>query len=133
MNADSDRRQATKHDDRITPIGKFMRRTSIDELPQFFNVILGNMSVVGPRPHMIKHTEQYRAIIDRYMVRQYLKPGITGWEQVNGYRVETRITELMEKRVEHDIWYLENWSLMLDVKIVFLTIINAFKGEENAY
>lgn len=133
INADSDLRQASKTDDRVTPIGRFMRRTSLDELPQFFNVLEGSMSVAGPRPHMIKHTEQYRIIIDRYMVRQYLKPGITGWAQVNGFRGETNSNELMEKRVEHDIWYLENWSLMLDVKIVFLTIINAFKGEENAY
>ncbi|WP_256009998.1 undecaprenyl-phosphate glucose phosphotransferase [Desertivirga xinjiangensis] len=133
MNKDSDAKQATKNDDRVTRIGRFMRKTSLDELPQFFNVLLGNMSVVGPRPHMLKHTEQYRAIIDKYMVRHYLKPGITGWAQVNGFRGETINLELMEKRVEHDIWYLENWSAMLDVKIVFLTIINMLKGEESAY
>jgi len=133
VNADSDSRQASKDDSRITPIGRFMRRTSLDELPQFFNVLYGNMSIAGPRPHMLKHTEQYRAIIDKYMVRHYLKPGITGWAQVNGFRGETSTKELMEKRVEHDIWYLENWSMMLDIKIIFLTIINAVTGEEYAY
>ena len=133
MNNDSDKRQASKNDDRITPFGKFMRKTSLDELPQFFNVLLGNMSIVGPRPHMLKHTELYRAIIDKYMVRQNLKPGITGWAPVNGFRGETNTDYLMEKRVEHDIWYLENWSLMLDVKIAFMTVINVFRGEKNAY
>ncbi len=126
-------KQASKDDDRITPIGKFLRRTSLDELPQFFNVLLGNMSVMGPRPHMLEHTEQYRAIIDQYMVRQFLKPGISGWAQVNGFRGETKEHNLMKKRVEHDIWYMENWSVMLDVKILFLTILNMIKGEENAY
>ncbi|WP_374166817.1 undecaprenyl-phosphate glucose phosphotransferase [Arcticibacter sp. MXS-1] len=133
MNNDSDKRQATKNDNRITPIGKFLRKTSLDELPQFFNVLIGNMSVIGPRPHMLKHTEQYSAIIDKYMVRQFLKPGISGWAQVNGYRGETEDPKLMEKRVEHDIWYMENWSSMLDVKIIFMTVINVVKGEENAY
>jgi len=133
MNKDSDSKQATKNDNRVTPIGRFLRKSSLDEFPQFFNVLLGNMSIVGPRPHMLKHTEQYRAIIDKYMVRHYLKPGITGWAQVNGFRGETINLDLMEKRVEHDIWYLENWSAMLDVKIVFLTIINMIKGEESAY
>ena len=133
MNKDSDTKQATKNDDRVTPIGRFLRKSSLDELPQFFNVLLGDMTVVGPRPHMLKHTEQYRAIIDKYMVRHFLKPGITGWAQVNGFRGETSNLEQMEKRVEHDIWYLENWSAMLDVKIVFLTIINMLKGEKEAY
>lgn len=133
LNSDSDKKQASLNDDRITPIGRFMRRTSLDELPQFFNVLAGTMSVLGPRPHMLSHTEEYRALIDRYMVRQFLKPGISGWAQVNGYRGETREAALMEKRVEHDIWYMENWSVMLDIRIVFMTIINIFKGEENAY
>ena len=133
MNLDSNRRQASKDDDRLTPIGRFMRRTSIDELPQFFNVLLGHMSVIGPRPHMLNHTEQYRALIDQYMVRQFLKPGISGWAQVNGFRGETREQWLMEKRVEHDIWYMENWSAMLDVRITFMTVINILKGEENAF
>ncbi|RVU02472.1 undecaprenyl-phosphate glucose phosphotransferase [Mucilaginibacter limnophilus] len=132
VNADANK-QATKDDDRITPIGKFLRRTSLDELPQFFNVFLGDMSVVGPRPHPLFLTEQYSNIINQYMVRQFLKSGITGWAQVNGFRGETRQPELMEKRVEYDIWYLENWSMWLDVKIIFLTMFNVLKGEENAY
>ena len=125
--------QASKGDKRITKIGAFLRKTSLDEFPQFFNVFTGDMSIVGPRPHMLKHTEQYSAIINKYMVRQFLKPGITGWAQVKGYRGETRDPKLMEKRVEHDIWYMENWSLMMDVKIIFMTVINVFKGEETAY
>jgi putative colanic acid biosynthesis UDP-glucose lipid carrier transferase len=133
LNNDSDNRQACMHDDRITPIGRFIRRTSLDEFPQFFNVLLGYMSIVGPRPHMLSHTEQYSQIVDNYMLRQFLKPGITGWAQINGYRGETKEPGLMEKRVEHDIWYMENWSVMLDLKIVFFTVINMFKGEKNAY
>jgi putative colanic acid biosynthesis UDP-glucose lipid carrier transferase len=133
VNEDSHLKQASKDDNRITRIGRILRKTSLDELPQFFNVLLGNMSVVGPRPHMLKHTEHYRELVDQYMVRHYMKPGITGWAQVNGYRGETNELELMEKRVEHDIWYLENWSALLDVKIVALTVINIFRGEKNAY
>lgn len=133
LNDDSNHLQAGLNDDRITSIGKFMRRTSLDEFPQFFNVLIGNMSVIGPRPHMLAHTEQYRKIIDKYMIRQFLKPGISGWAQVNGFRGETKELSKMEERVEHDIWYLENWSLMLDVKVIFFTIINVFKGEENAH
>lgn len=133
VNGDSDKKQACRNDDRVTPIGKFLRKTSLDELPQFFNVLWGNMSVVGPRPHMLKHTEEYRAIINRYMIRHYLKPGITGWAQVNGLRGETSKVELMEKRIEHDIWYLDNWSMMLDVKIAFLTVIHIFRGGKNVY
>jgi putative colanic acid biosynthesis UDP-glucose lipid carrier transferase len=133
MNGDSDQRQACLNDDRITPIGRFMRKTSLDEFPQFLNVFLGYMSIIGPRPHMLSHTDQYREIIDRYMVRQFLKPGISGWAQINGYRGETKESALMEKRVEHDIWYMENWTIWLDIKIMFFTIINVFRGEENAY
>ncbi|MBS7566808.1 exopolysaccharide biosynthesis polyprenyl glycosylphosphotransferase [Mucilaginibacter sp. Bleaf8] len=133
VNMDADDKQATKGDGRITSIGRFMRKTSIDEFPQFFNVLLGNMSVVGPRPHMLKHTEQYRNTINKYMVRHYLKPGITGWAQINGFRGETKEAGLMIKRVEHDIWYLEKWSIALDLKIIFLTVVNIFKGESNAY
>ncbi len=129
MNNESDSRQASANDDRVTPIGKFMRRTSLDEFPQFLNVLFGYMSVIGPRPHMLSHTEQYRKIIDKYMVRHFLKPGISGLAQVNGYRGETTETVLMEKRVENDIWYMGNWSLMLDVRIVFLTIVNVFRGD----
>jgi putative colanic acid biosynthesis UDP-glucose lipid carrier transferase len=133
QNGDSHSKQATKNDDRITNMGRFLRRTSMDELPQFFNVFEGNMSVVGPRPHMLKHTEEYRALIEKFMVRHFAKPGITGWAQVNGLRGETKETEDMERRVEHDIFYVENWSLMWDVRIIFLTIINVFRGEENAF
>jgi len=133
VNADSDKVQATKDDVRITKIGAFLRRTSLDEMPQFFNVFLGNMSVVGPRPHMLKHTEEYKTIISKFMVRHFLKPGITGWAQVNGFRGETRLLEDMDNRVKYDIYYLENWTTALDVRIIFMTIINAIRGEENAY
>ncbi len=133
VNDDSDKRQATRDDDRITKIGAFMRRTSIDELPQFFNVIIGNMSVVGPRPHMISHTEQYAELIDSFMIRHFLKPGITGWAQVRGLRGETKTTNAMLKRVEADVWYLENWSFLLDLKIIFLTVWNSVRGDENAF
>lgn len=132
-NNESDKRQASKSDTRITGIGRFMRKTSIDEFPQFLNVLFGHMSIIGPRPHMLSHTEEYRILIDKYMVRQFLKPGISGWAQVNGYRGETGETLLMEKRVDHDIYYMSNWSLMFDIRIMFLTIINIFKGEKNAY
>jgi len=121
VNGDADSRQATAGDDRITALGRFMRKTNIDELPQFFNVLLGQMSVVGPRPHMLKHTEEYSALIDHYMVRHYVKPGVTGWAQVNGYRGETDALWKMEKRVEHDMDYIENWSFWWDLKITFLT------------
>ena len=133
MNNDSDNKQATRNDNRVTTIGKFLRKSSLDEMPQFFNVFMGEMSVVGPRPHMLRHTEEYKAIISQYMVRQFLKPCITGWAQVNGYRGETKDDTAMQKRVEHDIWYLENWSSMLDVRIIFMTVINVFHGEENAF
>lgn len=125
--------QATKNDSRVTKIGAFLRRTSLDELPQFFNVLLGDMSVVGPRPHPLNMTKQYSQIIDKYMVRHFLKAGITGWAQVNGFRGETHDPALMEQRVKHDIWYLENWSMWLELKIVYKTVYNVIKGEENAY
>ncbi|QJD94415.1 undecaprenyl-phosphate glucose phosphotransferase [Mucilaginibacter robiniae] len=133
VNQTADQKQASKNDDRITPFGRFLRKSSLDELPQFFNVFLGDMSVVGPRPHMLKHTEQYRNLIDRYMARHYLKPGITGWAQVNGYRGETKEIPQMKKRVDYDLWYLDNWSVTLDVKIIYLTVANIINGEENAY
>jgi putative colanic acid biosynthesis UDP-glucose lipid carrier transferase len=133
VNTDSDKLQATRGDSRITKIGRFLRKTSIDELPQFFNVLIGSMSVVGPRPHMIKHTEQYSNDIDNFMVRHYLKPGITGWAQVNGFRGETKKLEDMERRVQHDLFYLENWNVLLDIKIILLTVINIFRGESKAY
>ena len=132
-NKTADQAQATKNDKRITKVGAFLRKTSLDELPQFFNVLLGNMSVVGPRPHMLSHTDQYRKELDTYMIRHYVKPGITGWAQVNGFRGETRELEAMQHRVECDIIYVENWTFLLDLKIIFLTVWNIVKGEDNAY
>ena len=133
INKDADAKQATKNDDRVTKIGKFLRRTSLDEFPQFINVLIGSMSIVGPRPHMIKHTDDYSKLVDQYMVRHLSKPGITGWAQVNGYRGEITETTEIKNRVHFDIWYLENWSWLLDIKIVFLTVFNVLKGEKNAY
>jgi len=133
VNDDAHYKQATKYDERITPIGKFLRSTSLDEMPQFINVLTGQMSVIGPRPHMLKHTEEYSKIIDKFMVRHLVKPGITGWAQVNGYRGETKEVEDMEGRVRADVWYIENWSFTLDIKIIILTIINLLRGEENAF
>jgi putative colanic acid biosysnthesis UDP-glucose lipid carrier transferase len=133
VNKNSDTVQASKNDARITKVGAFLRKTSLDELPQFWNVLLGDMSIVGPRPHMLKHTEEYSAVINNFMMRHFLKPGITGWAQVNGFRGETREDGAMQKRVEHDLWYMQNWSQMLDVRVIFMTIINIFKGEETAY
>jgi len=125
--------QATLGDPRITKLGTFLRKTSIDELPQFFNVLFGNMSTVGPRPHMLSHTEQYSQLIDQFMVRHFMKPGITGWAQINGLRGETKTTEAMLERVEADVWYLENWTFLLDLKIVVLTFWKSVTGDKNAY
>lgn len=133
VNSKANELQATADDDRLTRTGKFLRRTSLDEFPQFINVLRGDMSIVGPRPHMLKHTRDYSRVIGQYMVRQFLKPGITGWAQVNGHRGETRELGQMEKRVEHDLWYLENWSLFLDLKIMIMTAFNSLKGEANAF
>jgi len=133
MSADSDSKQATQADARITKLGAFLRRSSLDEFPQFINVFMGNMSIVGPRPHMLLHTEEYSALINKYMVRQLVKPGITGVAQVRGYRGETKELEDMEGRVRLDVWYIENWSLSLDINIILQTIWNSFKGDENAY
>ncbi|MGM3161101.1 undecaprenyl-phosphate glucose phosphotransferase [Dickeya undicola] len=118
--------QASKDDKRVTPVGAFLRRTSLDELPQFINVIRGEMSIVGPRPHAVAHNEQYRKLIKGYMLRHKMKPGITGWAQINGWRGETDTLEKMEKRVEYDLFYIENWSVWLDIKIIFLTIFKGF-------
>lgn len=125
--------QAVKNDARITKLGAFLRKTSLDELPQFFNVLKGTMSIVGPRPHPLWLNDKYRDSIDKYMARHFIKPGITGWAQVNGCRGETTDALQMKRRVKYDMWYLENWSLMFDVRIVFQTIINIIHGDENAY
>lgn len=128
----ADSMQASKNDGRLTKVGAFLRRTSIDELPQFFNVLAGNMSVVGPRPHMLFHTDQYRKKIGAYMIRHYVKPGITGLAQINGYRGPTKELVDMQHRVEFDIDYVENWNFMLDMKIIFLTVWNLIHYDENA-
>lgn len=130
VNKDADTKQAVKNDSRITSIGSFLRKYNIDELPQFFNVLMGNMSVVGPRPHMLKHTEQYSALIEYYKARHFVKPGITGWAQVNGYRGLTDELWKMEKRVEYDMEYLERWNFIWDIKIIFLTLLgkDAYKN-----
>lgn len=125
-------KQATKGDARITPLGGFLRRTSLDELPQFINVLQGQMSIVGPRPHAVAHNEEYRKLIKGYMMRHKVKPGITGWAQINGWRGETDSLDKMEKRVEYDLAYIRNWNIWLDVKIVFLTVFKGFVNK-NAY
>jgi len=133
FNNDADLKQATRNDTRVTTIGRFIRKTSLDEFPQFINVFKGEMSLVGPRPHMLKHTSDYSQIVDDYMIRQFLKPGITGWAQINGYRGEITNPEQIKMRVNKDLWYLENWSLWLDIQILFLTIYHVFKGNKNAF
>ncbi|WP_245910877.1 undecaprenyl-phosphate glucose phosphotransferase [Nonlabens arenilitoris] len=132
-NKTADLHQVTRGDHRITKIGKFLRKTSIDELPQFFNVFLGDMSVVGPRPHMVSHTHMYAERIDKFMVRHFVKPGITGLAQVSGYRGEVETEEDIIGRVRNDIFYIENWSTVMDLKIIFKTVANVFMGEEKAY
>ncbi|MDR0228187.1 MAG: exopolysaccharide biosynthesis polyprenyl glycosylphosphotransferase [Flavobacteriaceae bacterium] len=133
INNDADKQQATKNDTRITKIGSFIRKTSIDEFPQFFNVFIGDMSIVGPRPHMIVHTKQYSKRVNRFMLRHLVKPGITGMAQTHGYRGEIENDRDIINRFKYDLFYLENWSLLLDLKIVYLTVWNVFKGEEKAY
>ena len=124
--------QAGRHDKRITRVGAFLRRTSLDELPQFFNVLLGQMSVVGPRPHALEHDDLYKNLVDGYMYRYRIKPGITGWAQVNGYRGETTRVEKMEARVKFDLFYIQNWSFWFDIKIVLITMFKGFINR-NAY
>ncbi len=132
-NKEANLNQATKGDQRITKIGRFIRKTSIDELPQFFNVLFGDMSVVGPRPHMVSHTNMYAQKVDKFMVRHFVKPGITGLAQVSGFRGEIEEDKDIINRVKYDIFYIENWSLLLDIKIITQTFLNALKGEEKAY
>lgn len=132
-NKEADTKQATKNDSRVTAIGRFIRKTSLDEFPQFINVFKGEMSLVGPRPHMLKHTTDYSKVVEDYMIRQFLKPGITGWAQINGYRGEITNPEQIKMRVNKDLWYLENWSLWLDIQILFLTIYHVLRGNKNAF
>ena len=133
VNKDADRLQATKDDPRKYPFGNFMRKSNIDELPQFLNVLKGDMSIVGPRPHMLAHTEQYSQLIDKYMVRHFVKPGLTGWAQVTGFRGETKELWQMEGRVKCDIWYIEHWSIWLDIRIIWMTAKTIFIHDKNAY
>jgi len=133
VNKDADRLQATKDDPRKYPFGNFMRKSNIDELPQFLNVLKGDMSIVGPRPHMLAHTEQYSQLIDKYMVRHFVKPGLTGWAQVTGFRGETKELWQMEGRVKRDIWYIEHWSVWLDIRIIWMTAKTVFIHDKNAY
>jgi putative colanic acid biosynthesis UDP-glucose lipid carrier transferase len=133
VNKDANEKQATKNDTRITTMGRFLRKTNLDEMPQFFNVFMSDMSVVGPRPHMTKHTNDYSRMLNQYMIRHFLKPGITGWAQVHGFRGEIKYMEDINNRVEYDLWYLENWSLWLDTRIIAMTAFNMAKGEKNAY
>lgn len=133
VNRDSDNIQVTRKDNRFTRLGKFLRKTNLDELPQFYNVLQGHMSIVGPRPHMLKHTEEYSKIYSQYMLRHFLKPGVTGWAQINGYRGEIKKEEQLFKRVEHDIAYMENWSMWFDFKIIFLTFFKTIRGDKNAF
>lgn len=132
VNDEAHTKQASPGDQRITPVGKLLRKYNLDELPQFFNVFIGNMSVVGPRPHMLKHTEEYSQIIEKYMLRHFIKPGITGLSQAVGLRGETQNPALMKRRVKTDLFYIENWSFLLDIRIVLLTILNIFRGNNNA-
>jgi putative colanic acid biosynthesis UDP-glucose lipid carrier transferase len=133
VNHDADSLQATAKDPRITLIGSFLRKTSIDELPQFFNVLFGDMAVVGPRPHMVSHTNMYAKRIDKFMVRHFVKPGITGLAQISGFRGEVESDKDIIGRVKYDIFYIENWSILLDLRIIYKTLMNAIKGEEKAY
>lgn len=133
VNKDADKIQATKNDPRKYPFGNFMRKSNIDELPQFLNVLKGDMSIVGPRPHMLLHTEMYSELIDKYMVRHFVKPGLTGWAQVTGFRGETKELWQMEGRVKRDIWYMEHWSIWLDIRIIWMTVKTIFVHDKNAY
>lgn len=133
VNKDSDKVQAVKDDPRVTKWGLLMRHTNIDELPQFINVLKGNMSIVGPRPHMLAHTDYYSQLISDYMIRHYVKPGITGWAQTHGERGETKTVEDMKRRVEKDIWYIEHWNFWLDIQIILKTVSDAIHGDDKAY
>lgn len=133
VNMEADIRQATRNDNRITKIGAFLRKTSLDELPQFFNVLIGNMSIVGPRPNMISHTEEYLRLTDQYIMRHELRPGITGWAQIRGLRGKLPDQSAMLKLVDADAWYLQNRSFLLDLRIILLTFWIILTGDKNAY
>lgn len=132
-NPDEATAQVTENDDRLTKVGRFLRKTNLDELPQFFNVLMGQMSIVGARPHMVRHTIAFANLDNRFMIRHSSKPGVTGWAQINGYRGEIKKLAQLEKRIEYDTWYMENWNLSLDIKIILLTIYLTIKGDKNAY
>ena len=133
QNPHSEERQAIKGDERVTRWGYIMRKTSLDETPQFINVLLGDMSIVGPRPHMLKHTDEFTEMVDGYMLRHQVKPGVTGWSQVNGYRGEIKKLEDIQNRVKFDLWYIDNWSFMLDLRIIFKTMTLCFGNDKNAH
>ena len=133
MNKESNKIHATKNDARVTKVGAFLRKTSMDELPQFLNVLLGDMSVVGPRPHLETLSLEYQKDVDNYLKRHIVKPGVTGLAQVGGYRGEIKKKSDIKNRVRLDIFYIENWSFFLDIKIIMQTVLNVFKGEEKAY
>ncbi len=133
MNTTADELSATKNDPRVTRIGRFLRKSSLDEFPQFINVFLGEMSLVGPRPHMLKHSSEFSKNVAHYMSRQFLKPGITGWAQINSFRGEIKCQAEIEGRVASDLWYFENWTIWLDIRIMILTFYQIFSGHKNAY
>ena len=133
QNPESEERQATKGDDRVTRWGYIMRKTSLDETPQFINVLMGDMSIVGPRPHMLKHTDEFTEMVDGYMLRHQVKPGVTGWSQVNGYRGEIKKVEDIENRVKFDLWYIDHWSFFLDLRIIFKTMTLCFGNDSHAH
>ena len=133
QNPHSEVRQATKGDDRVTRWGYIMRKTSLDETPQFINVLMGDMSIVGPRPHMLKHTDEFTELVDGYMLRHQVKPGVTGWSQVNGYRGEIKKVEDIENRVKFDLWYIDHWSFFLDLRIIFKTMTLCFGNDRHAH
>jgi putative colanic acid biosynthesis UDP-glucose lipid carrier transferase len=133
VSAEGKYQQATKDDPRVTKLGRFLRKTNLDELPQFWNVLRGQMSVVGPRPHPTPLNMESKDVIDNYMLRHLVKPGITGWAQINGFRGETKDPALMQKRVDHDIWYIENWSFWLDIEIIFITVWQMLKWDTKGY
>jgi putative colanic acid biosynthesis UDP-glucose lipid carrier transferase len=133
LNEQADELSATINDSRVTKIGRFLRKSSLDEFPQFINVFLGEMSLVGPRPHMLKHSIEFSKMVAHYMSRQFLKPGITGWAQINSYRGEIKNQAEIEGRVASDLWYFEHWTIWLDIRILFLTVYQVFAGHKNAY